>query len=739
MEAVRENTSSDQQQKQVQPREKTAEEKELLLRTAPAPPQTDPAAFAAAATNAATPNVNVTVTPASPALSVPDSPRSRAPSQAQSVREEEWEALEALKDVSLQALGMLVRRLAEDPGNESEQQPRSTSPALVATPTSTPGRELSTDQKEELARLVRELPSGQMDKVQEIVIGQSSIGERSGKLELDTTNLSPSKLWEVHSYVKSLSNARANDTASVRSRTTSTGSKTSANASHRMSWHDALRDDDSYSTGNGGGNIWEIAEKAESIKDGGNVAALLLQPSTNRSKSAEMLRMSSSNTSLSQLLQSAPVSGTHSPAASASEVMPPSIGEDASALTDEMLTDHGLALALAALCNGLYQIFEASPDHHQHSGSVRSPEDGQGGAPDIRSSSSAATSSGGRAELLASASGDSTTMYSEIAQKLSDVQSQRAPADRDALTPGQQALWAECDRLMMLVKTICAVRQVPPTEPPPYIEANEKLSGSASKLAQKEANGAQSPTTVQADELTQVLSAIDRVGKFAPRLDNQTVVLTPRQQRDMSGAALTALVARLHRGKEEFDSQRAGPSVNNKYAALQTLVDRITVAGERSMTDQRVAMSGDIRRRVELGKLGAVLDRQEKTRFPNQDYISREQRFLADLTKLTPTLGKTSPKYVAQRYDPSPNKQRTMFISGLGARVERLGDRRMVNQDALTPAQKREQSFDELERIMDRMPQGLSTQRASVVSTGGGKPDTPTQGRKRAVSFLGGQ
>ncbi|KNC98285.1 uncharacterized protein SPPG_06682 [Spizellomyces punctatus DAOM BR117] len=277
--------------------------------------------------------------------------------------------------------------------------------------------------------------------------------------------------------------------------------------------------------------------------------------------------------------------------------------------------------------------------------------------------------------------------------------------DVNTLTPEQRVLWAEIDRLMDLIETICATPKDVPSHPPTYEEALG---------IQKKGGLSTGKPRLSNDELGQVFAAIDRVLKMAPRLDDQSVLLNPRQEKIMSGAALLALIDRLNRGKENFQNQRAVPTGRNRYAALQKLVDQITVAGQRSMSNQRVMLSADQKNRMEIGRLGGLLDRQEKSRFKNQDFMTKEQLFHNDLSKLQLDLQKSeSPDLNQQRYEMSTAKQRDLFMNGLSARMDRLEDRRLANQDAMTQNQKKEQRFEELERIMDSFPQPLTGQRAA--------------------------
>ncbi|KAI8910001.1 hypothetical protein DFJ77DRAFT_442138 [Powellomyces hirtus] len=621
----------------------------------------------------------------------------------QVVGEEGWEALEALKDVSLQALSILVRRLVDDAAGSASHASGSSRTTSESNTT-----EINAEQRKELERLINNLRQDKVDQVVSI-LSKHRVTPRasdSSKIDIDFENLSRSTMLDLYACVtetksptprsasttnSSLGMIKSASVASSRPRATSVGNS-SVSSKNRMSWHDMLRESATSDS------LRNLLESAESIPDGGQVAAALTQPFGDRSKSAELLRsVGQSSNSLCSQSSSAPLISPGQNAAEGSPAISNAFlansvggGAEPGPIAEEMMTDHGLALALAALCNGLYQIFEASAESHER---FLSTGPGLAGA---------------------AASGQpSSALYTQIAQRLSVVQDQRTNRDTGVLDPGQQALWVETDRLMALVRTICAVRQGPGSEPPSYEETLE-LAPRSSQVKIGEKKSGPVPRSAANDELSNVLHAIDRVVKFAPRMDNQSVQLNDRQQKIMSGAALTALVERLNRGKENFESQRAAPLATHRYAALEQLVNQITVAGERRMANQRVALSGNQQHRMEAGKMGALLDRQEKARYKNQDSTTREQRLLADLASLRGGLTKESPQYQAQRYEVSPSKQRNMFISTLSARVDRLSERRFSNQDALSPAQKKEESWGELESILDRVGSGLPAQRASL-------------------------
>ncbi|KAI8925524.1 hypothetical protein BC831DRAFT_266487 [Entophlyctis helioformis] len=220
---------------------------------------------------------------------------------------------------------------------------------------------------------------------------------------------------------------------------------------------------------------------------------------------------------------------------------------------------------------------------------------------------------------------------------------------------------------------------------------------------------------VSSEELRHVVGAIDRLLKVSPRLENQSVTLTETKIRDMSTAHLIGMIERLNRGAANFEGQRAAN--NGKHQTLNVLVERIAQSAKRRMDNQCVELTGNIGRNMDLGKLGGILDRQEKTRFPNQDWVSREQRMIDDLSTLQTKLSANSSvkRMENQRFVLTDQKQMHMFFDKLSSQLER-SERRMANQDALSKETVRDTKFSEIDDIMNRMSVGMSSQRASNVN-----------------------
>ncbi|KAI8824832.1 uncharacterized protein EV422DRAFT_564152 [Fimicolochytrium jonesii] len=583
----------------------------------------------------------------------------------QAIDEEGVDALQNLKEVSLQALGVLLRRLVDEKdsspqtaslGNTShQQQGSSSSPSSTLPPQDKVT--LSEEEHRELKGLVGNLPPEKISRVKSI-LGRKRAGSSpqapSPSIQSDA-NLAivrKSTLKELYSFVKG-----EDANASV--------SKLSAKDLSAPPKH------------TGQTMLSALKSKVGTMSRSQSSSALVQDAaSADDASSNKHVTDSSHTTTQNDASESSPIAPLRS--SSFSSVA----DSDTTDVGHDLLTDHGLALAIAALCNGLYRILDVNE--------IRNSEAPQGGSTDKDAAKTAAVTD---------------TMFAAVTRQMSAICEQRNMLDRDSLQPEQRALWEECERLMSLVRTIVAARQRVGSAPPSYEEA---LVGGA--------KGSAPNYSKRDDELSRVISAIDRVMYAAPRLDNQSVQLNARQEKVMSAAALGAMIERLNRGKEDFDAQRATSSQSHRYAALQNLVDQLAAAGERSMSDQRVTLSTEQSKRIEMGKLSGILDRQEKTRFKNQDAVTREQRLLNDLSHLTNSLTKPSPQFAAQRYEVSSEKQRDMFLSSLGARLQRTSERRMGNQDAMAPSDLRDIRIAELEKIMDRIPQGLKEQRASYVS-----------------------
>ncbi|KAG0320419.1 hypothetical protein BG000_003591 [Podila horticola] len=207
-------------------------------------------------------------------------------------------------------------------------------------------------------------------------------------------------------------------------------------------------------------------------------------------------------------------------------------------------------------------------------------------------------------------------------------------------------------------------------------------------------------------DLNNVMSAIERLSKVAPRMDDQRVQLSETQRRTMDGADVAHKIERLSRGR--WENQRATshssssvkrPNERNGEGSssaasvertrdLNKLVNQIVESAKASYTNQKAEFSPRQQWKLEGSKIGDRIERGEKMRMSDQDWQAPEKVLLKDMTRLTNALyqqSATSQAFATQRFTLTEDKARTMALQGIISKIERLSDRRMDNQDALPP------------------------------------------------------
>ncbi|KAI8808987.1 hypothetical protein BJ742DRAFT_257592 [Cladochytrium replicatum] len=445
----------------------------------------------------------------------------------------------------------------------------------------------------------------------------------------------------------------------------------------------------SIKSSNSGSELQHIVDTLGHISDGGQIVAALNQTMGNRSLSRDLLNRS--NDAINHL--------------TANQVSQ-DIGDEshftqptAPALSVDLVTDHGLAVALAALCNGLYQIMESET------------------SPVVVASSNPVADHSTDASIPPEESA-SSLRYSGIFQSVAEVQNWRPQIDINLASKEIRSLWNEIDRLMLLVQAICLERRRSRLEirQSPLPSYEEALSAGATSNVKAKSPRKEFGDTIRDEkgraitdeiDLGDVVDAIERVVNLAPRMLDQSVALNDRQQQMMSNAQLAALVDRLSKGR--FHDQRASPSA--RWETLNVLVDNITVAGQRSLQNQRAGFSKDGQQRMDEARLGSLIARQEKARYTNQDWESKEERLIADLSTLQHELEKCANRMNEQRFVMTPAKEKKLYMSNILKRVDKMNDRRLDSQSAQHPQERR---IQELERIMDRLPPSLSDQRSTL-------------------------
>ncbi|KAI9362151.1 hypothetical protein BD770DRAFT_382045 [Pilaira anomala] len=282
-------------------------------------------------------------------------------------------------------------------------------------------------------------------------------------------------------------------------------------------------------------------------------------------------------------------------------------------------------------------------------------------------------------------------------EQLTDFELQRTTQGIMSLNdePDIQTIWNELDHLMTIVRESLLLN--PPTydqtttaqDPPSY----------HSLLSITKENG----TEVERQDLNVLLEAIDRLTRVAPQLDNQRVQLNPTQVKELAAATLGKTVERLSKGR--LESQRASlPIIKTKQHVLLDLIEQIERSASRSLDNQRVSLNIKQQRQLDIGSLFHVLDKLDKGRFTNQEWLSHEQLLIKELKDTTDLLVKSMdrPAYNRQRYSFSPEKERNLYLSGLCHQVERLENYRLVNQDAELPLPK------DLDHLLNNIYQPLS-------------------------------
>jgi hypothetical protein len=260
------------------------------------------------------------------------------------------------------------------------------------------------------------------------------------------------------------------------------------------------------------------------------------------------------------------------------------------------LSDHDLALALAALCNGLYKLLET--EYIRYSEAEASNEaSNEAPAP--------------RVGFVEQEMREAEINHS-IIEHVQHLQTQR-PDAHIQVTEEEQQLWGELDRLMLVIKTICEKREELRIKEMDAMELPPSYEQSTQKRRSTHGTFESSP------ELAALISAIDRVFKNAPRLDAQAFTMTDQKEKKITGAALAVLVEKLLKRDEKYEVQRVDATqIQSKYSTLNKLVANITTAHKRSLVNQRAILSPMNVEKMEMGKLGKVIDRQEKARFVNQ-------------------------------------------------------------------------------------------------------------------------
>ncbi|CAO3572195.1 unnamed protein product [Mortierella alpina] len=247
-------------------------------------------------------------------------------------------------------------------------------------------------------------------------------------------------------------------------------------------------------------------------------------------------------------------------------------------------------------------------------------------------------------------------------------------------------------------------------------------------------------------DLNNVMSAIERLSKVAPRLDNQRVQLSTSQKRQMAQAHVAHTIERLSKGR--WEDQRADvPTATQRTRDLNGLVNQIVESARASYSTQRAELSPKQQWKLEGARIGDKIERGEKMRMANQDWASPESVLLKDMTRLTNALyqqSSSSKAFATQRFTVSEDKAKNMALQGIISKIERVSGRRLENQDAMPPLTHKSKSASvssgkqdfESSKAKEKELQEMMNQ---VAGAGGGAKRKTAMASQRAEFHPGGK
>lgn len=246
---------------------------------------------------------------------------------------------------------------------------------------------------------------------------------------------------------------------------------------------------------------------------------------------------------------------------------------------------------------------------------------------------------------------DVSLLQQQLHEQVSNFQLERAQGiitiDETDASKEMMIVWDEMDHLMNIVNGL--VLQLPP----------------AYNLKEKELPPPTYDSIIESGhDLDSLLNAIDRLSIVAPRLNNQRVDLTTRQVNELAAATLGKTIERL--SSKRMENQRAFLPLKSRQELLQDLIQQVQKSASRSLDNQRVTLSINQQRKMDIASLDRILDRLDDKRFKNQDFISNEELLIQDLAHTTDLLVKSlnRPAFHRQRFSMSSIKERKL-MSGL--------------------------------------------------------------------------
>ena len=209
---------------------------------------------------------------------------------------------------------------------------------------------------------------------------------------------------------------------------------------------------------------------------------------------------------------------------------------------------------------------------------------------------------------------NNNNVYQRLREKVSIFRNRDIVTITTQSTDELTDLWYEMDQLMDAVYCLGYEKCY---APPAYHtrdeeeEEEEELSPPPPYVSEK--------TQLDLDHL---FSAIDRLSRVAPRLNNQRVDMTERQANELAAASIGKIVDRLSLGR--MNDQRATLPITttnlkpNKDKMLRDLIIQICHTTSRSLNNQRVSLDSRLQRKMDHVSMHGVLDRLERGRMVDQ-------------------------------------------------------------------------------------------------------------------------
>ena len=190
-------------------------------------------------------------------------------------------------------------------------------------------------------------------------------------------------------------------------------------------------------------------------------------------------------------------------------------------------------------------------------------------------------------------SGDVTTanVYQRLRERMHALR-------RDQQLPRMSELWIEMDQLMDAVYCLGYERY---HAPPAYTDSDEEEYYAPPPAYEK--------TQYDLDNL---FSAIERLSRVSPRLNNQRVDMTERQANELAAASIGKVVDRLSLGR--MNDQRATLH-KSKDVMLRDLIAQICQAASRSFDSQR---DGRTQKKIDSASMHGLFDRMDRGRMVDQ-------------------------------------------------------------------------------------------------------------------------